>query len=375
MPLIFLSIFIAGFALEYGVERWVARMKGAAVPSKRWMWLAPLFAFGLCFFYLWCVKIQGISLLKEPSDDIWMRFFVHALLFMLLWAATLIDFDEMIIPDEITIQGTICGLFFAAALPNSLLPALHWLGFSEHGYDIFAENSVPLLWNSPFSDGQTPRQIWQLLLGVFLWNFWCFANMDRCWHPKLGCRKAAALFARRLKKCRTTIPLCLLGFLGTLIIVCFYGFLPPLNWNTFLSSIIGLSTGGAIIWGTRFVGSAALRQQAMGFGDVTLMCMIGAFLGWQPCIVIFFLAPIAGLLIGIARLILGYGNAMPYGPFLCAAALYVVVFWRSVWEFLEPFLLLGWLLPVGMALCILLLGAMLYAWMRIKAICFNGFAK
>ena len=36
----------------------------------------------------------------------------------------------------------------------------------------------------------------------------------------------------------------------------------------------------------------------MGFGDVTLLAMIGAFVGWQGVIVVFFLAPFAGAVIG-----------------------------------------------------------------------------
>ena len=42
--------------------------------------------------------------------------------------------------------------------------------------------------------------------------------------------------------------------------------------------------GGLIVWGGRIVATHALKMEAMGFGDVTLVAMIGAYLGWQPCL-------------------------------------------------------------------------------------------
>ncbi len=67
------------------------------------------------------------------------------------------------------------------------------------------------------------------------------------------------------------------------------------SWLGLLTALVGMVGGGAMVWAVRIVGSAALRKEAMGFGDVTLMMMIGAFLGWQPTIFIFFIAPFAGL--------------------------------------------------------------------------------
>ena len=82
-----------------------------------------------------------------------------------------------------------------------------------------------------------------------------------------------------------------------------------------------MAGAGGLVWAVRIIGAIVLRREAMGFGDVTLMAMIGAFLGWQPCLVIFFLAPFAGLVVGVLRLILFRDREIPYGPFLCLAAL------------------------------------------------------
>ena len=70
------------------------------------------------------------------------------------------------------------------------------------------------------------------------------------------------------------------------------------NWKTLLSALVGMAVGGAIIWTVRNIGRLVLGQEAMGFGDVTLMCMFGAFLGWQACLIVFFLAPFAALYVG-----------------------------------------------------------------------------
>ena len=63
-------------------------------------------------------------------------------------------------------------------------------------------------------------------------------------------------------------------------------------------SLAGLLTGAGITWLVRLVSSIVLGQEALGFGDVTLMAMIGSFVGWQPVVFIFLLAPLCGLVAG-----------------------------------------------------------------------------
>ena len=74
------------------------------------------------------------------------------------------------------------------------------------------------------------------------------------------------------------------------------------------------------------------RREAMGFGDVTLMGMIGAFLGWQAAVLTFFLGPFLGLAHAVWKLLkylkkrLSGGQLsssdreIPYGPYLSMAA-------------------------------------------------------
>ena len=80
----------------------------------------------------------------------------------------------------------------------------------------------------------------------------------------------------------------------------------------------------------------------MGFGDVTLLAMIGAFLGWQATVVVFFLAPLAGAVVGLGRLLLRGDKEIPYGPFLCLAAAVTVLAWPQLWDLGYPYFSLGW---------------------------------
>lgn len=99
----------------------------------------------------------------------------------------------------------------------------------------------------------------------------------------------------------------------------------------FAWSMAGLIAGAGITWLVRVVSSLVLGQESLGFGDVTLMAMIGSFVGWQPVILIFLLAPFCGLLVVIVVRLLTGRTFIPYGPFLSAAAVAVLFSWRWLW--------------------------------------------
>jgi leader peptidase (prepilin peptidase)/N-methyltransferase len=114
-------------------------------------------------------------------------------------------------------------------------------------------------------------------------------------------------------------------------------------WSGFLVGLAGLLVGGGLTQSVRFLGSVALRREAMGFGDVTLMAMIGSFLGWQAAVLAFFLAPFFGLGHALTKLIAYIGKRLsgrgassadreiPFGPYLSMAALGLLIFWPWVW--------------------------------------------
>ena len=100
-------------------------------------------------------------------------------------------------------------------------------------------------------------------------------------------------------------------------------------------SLTGALIGGGVTWLARGISSAILGQEAMGFGDVTLMAMIGSFLGWQPMLFVYLLAPFCGLFVGVAVKSLLNRPYVPYGPYLSVAALVVMLCWRWIWSW-EP---------------------------------------
>ena len=102
-------------------------------------------------------------------------------------------------------------------------------------------------------------------------------------------------------------------------------------WHGLAWSSVGLLAGGGLTWLVRGLSQLMLGKEALGFGDVTLMAMIGSFIGWQPVLFVFALAPVCGLGIALlARLITGK-SYVPYGPYLSASTLLVLLTWRWLW--------------------------------------------
>jgi leader peptidase (prepilin peptidase)/N-methyltransferase len=146
------------------------------------------------------------------------------------------------------------------------------------------------------------------------------------WTPMLAVRLAFAcamvvLFAIDLRHHLLpniiTVPGIVLGFLLSL-------FLPP-GWK---ASLIGLIAGGGVLFAIA-EGYYRLRGvEGLGMGDVKMLSMIGAFLGWKLMLVTLILGSFAGSLIGVGVIALGRGGmkaALPFGTFLAVGALTAAV--------------------------------------------------
>jgi leader peptidase (prepilin peptidase)/N-methyltransferase len=131
------------------------------------------------------------------------------------------------------------------------------------------------------------------------------------------------------------------------------------NLHGLISSLAGMFVGGGIIWLLRVVGQWAWKREVMGFGDVVLMAMIGSFLGWQPTLLVFFVAPFCGLLATVATLRVFRSREIPYGPYLSLAALLVLFFWRPYFSHFESWFSLGPLIILQALMMVLLLAASL----------------
>ena len=118
------------------------------------------------------------------------------------------------------------------------------------------------------------------------------------------------------------------------------------SWHTFetvsvlnglLASILGVIAGGGAVLFFAIVGALIFQREAIGFGDVKLMAMIGSFLGWRMAISSFAIAPFLGLLYGLPMLLKNKSQAMPFGPFLSGGAILAIWFRPEVSDFFNKY--------------------------------------
>jgi leader peptidase (prepilin peptidase)/N-methyltransferase len=113
-----------------------------------------------------------------------------------------------------------------------------------------------------------------------------------------------------------TIPGIVIGFLCS--------FLVPPGWR---DSLIGILLGGAVPWAIAEAFFRLRGYEGLGMGDVKMLAMIGAFLGWKLMLVTLVLASFGGSLVGLGFIAAGFGRkyALPFGTFLAIAAAASVV--------------------------------------------------
>jgi leader peptidase (prepilin peptidase)/N-methyltransferase len=110
-----------------------------------------------------------------------------------------------------------------------------------------------------------------------------------------------------------TLPGIVLGLIASAV-------LPP----GIVDAFIGVLIGGGVLW---LIGEAYYRysgHEGMGGGDVKMLAMIGAFLGWKLVLVTLVLSSIVGSIIGLIVIVVKRGGmkyALPYGTFLALGAL------------------------------------------------------
>ncbi len=106
-----------------------------------------------------------------------------------------------------------------------------------------------------------------------------------------------------------------------------------------LDALAGAALGAMLPYAVIVLYRLVRGVEGMGLGDVKLLAMIGAFLGWQGALLTLCVGACAGAVVGIGLVLAGRGKAdteLPFGTFLSAAAL-LVLFARA------PLLaLLGW---------------------------------
>jgi len=111
------------------------------------------------------------------------------------------------------------------------------------------------------------------------------------------------------------------------------------------ASVLGMAVGAAGVYVAGVFGKALFRKEAMGFGDVKLMGMAGAFIGWQGALLAFLVACMLGAVIGLALLIRRRDTHIPFGPYLAGGTLIVMLYKPAVLHvFLDfPQIIRSWL--------------------------------
>jgi leader peptidase (prepilin peptidase) / N-methyltransferase len=372
---------------------WLSLRREAPLHGRAF-WIRPLLlelfcGLGLAALYGWetagqLVPVWARGALTLLPAAIHAQFFVHVVLISLMLVATFIDFDEQTIPDSITVPGTLLALLLAAAWPFSHLPeALP--GPPPAVANLLLTSPAPWF---PKLDG------WRYLaLGCLIIAVWSFSLMPATTTLRYGWTKGVIYYAASIfrdfydsgaRKRRRDHPIfyaasirrefhwpryALLAVVPMGVTAFVWGLGGP-RWESLLTALVGLAFGGGLVWGVRVVGRISLKREAMGFGDVTLMCMIGAFLGWQAALMVFFLSPAAALVIAVTQYLLTRRKDIAFGPYLCLAALFLIVAWASVWDFAKVYFELGMMIPVLVGACLLMMMGMLMFWRMIRELVF-----
>jgi len=96
-----------------------------------------------------------------------------------------------------------------------------------------------------------------------------------------------------------------------------------------LDAALGVLAGGGTLLAVAWLYKTFRGQEGMGGGDIKLLAMIGAFLGWQSIFVTLFVGSVIGSIIGVGLMLYQRADtklAIPFGPFLAGGAL-VYLFW------------------------------------------------
>jgi len=128
---------------------------------------------------------------------------------------------------------------------------------------------------------------------------------------------------------RITLPGMALGLaVGTLLL--------PQWWD----SIGGLLLGGGILYGMAWISPYLFGKEGMGGGDIKLLAMIGAFLGWQQVLLTLIVGGIVGAGVGVVLIgarIITRDAYIPFGPFLSLGAVVAMLYGAEILDWYGAF--------------------------------------
>ena len=116
-----------------------------------------------------------------------------------------------------------------------------------------------------------------------------------------------------------TVPGTILGLIGASTVLP----VGPVN------AVLGVLVGGGILWALAWASPYLFGKEGMGGGDIKLLAMIGAFLGWKPALLTIMIGSVTGSVIGIGLIAFHFmkrDEYIPFGPFLVFGALISMFF-------------------------------------------------
>jgi leader peptidase (prepilin peptidase)/N-methyltransferase len=277
-------------------------------------WLVELLT-ALVFMVCWLGFGQ-----QSPGGAIVYSLFMSALI-----VATFIDFEHFIIPDEITLGGTVAGF-----LASFLVPGLHWgavtpgksLGQGVIGALVGAGVIYAVL------------RLGKLLFGVRKVRFEPAAKVYFT-ETAVVLPGEEITYQELLYRPSDTIKLN--ATVVELSDRCYRDVSVRLSANKLMIGDEELDPS-TVAHLEATTGELRLPREAMGLGDVKFMAMIGAFLGWQAVLFTLGVSAFIGTFVSIILIIAGkqsWSRYLPYGPYIAGAA--------AIWVFGGQNFLRWWL--------------------------------
>jgi leader peptidase (prepilin peptidase) / N-methyltransferase len=90
-----------------------------------------------------------------------------------------------------------------------------------------------------------------------------------------------------------------------------------------MASLIGILAGGGVLFAVAEGYRLVRHEEGLGMGDVKMLAMVGAFLGWRLTLVTLMMASLGGSMVGVLLIVTGRGTmkyALPFGTFLALGA-------------------------------------------------------
>jgi leader peptidase (prepilin peptidase)/N-methyltransferase len=184
---------------------------------------------------------------------------------------------------------------------------------------------APISWRYPFVEALTSA--------LFVYAWWRHGvSLEAAATATFGCLLLALAMIdaeHYLLPDRLTLP-------GIVVGLALQPFLAPtvfLGAPGLVPALVGVALGGGLLfalWGGWYL----LRgEEGMGLGDVKMLAMIGAFLGWKGVLVCLFVASLSGSLLGLAVIAAGRGglrSRLPFGTFLAFGGAVAMIWGRAL---------------------------------------------